>query len=262
MEPKNEILEELKGISPLLASIERINVFSVPEHYFSGLEDRLAQQAMAAQSAKIISFEAPAGDKKFQSAGAVPEGYFENLSNHILAKIKASAENAPNEEEEILSPLLSSLNKSNPLTVPAGYFENLSDQVLAKVRISQPAKVVSMRSGWWKAAAAAVIATTIGISTYFFNDTTNGNHPGTEQTYASIANQYKTTEQIDKGIASLTDDEIINYLEDHGNVLDENVLINGTDQSSMPNLEDYLIDENTLNNYLKKIDADGTLKIN
>ncbi len=38
------ILNELKEISPLLAKIEKINVFTVPESYFSGLYKQVLEK--------------------------------------------------------------------------------------------------------------------------------------------------------------------------------------------------------------------------
>ena len=55
----------------------------------------------------------------------------------------------------------------------------------------------------------------------------------------------------------LSDDDIIKYLEKNGNIMDNELLTNNTDVSEMPNQDDYLNDENTLNQYLDKIDAPG-----
>ena len=70
-----------------------------------------------------------------------------------------------------------------------------------------------------------------------------------------IASQYKTTEQLDKGIASLSDDEIAKYLEKNGNIMDEENISKNMDTTGLPSPEDYLIDENALNNYLNDVNA-------
>ena len=42
MENKStEILNELKAISPLLAAMEKVNVFEVPEGYFTDLDQKI-----------------------------------------------------------------------------------------------------------------------------------------------------------------------------------------------------------------------------
>ena len=58
----------------------------------------------------------------------------------------------------------------------------------------------------------------------------------------------------------MSDDDIIKYLEKNGNVMDNELLTNNTDVSEMPSQADYLTDENTLNTYLDKIDAENNDK--
>ena len=52
------------------------------------------------------------------------------------------------------------------------------------------------------------------------------------------------------------------YLEKNGNIMDNELLTNNTDVSEMPSQVDYLTDENTLNTYLDKIDAETSDKSN
>jgi hypothetical protein len=70
-----------------------------------------------------------------------------------------------------------------------------------------------------------------------------------------LASQYKTPEQVDKGIASLSDDEIVKYLEKNGTILDEETISKNVDTTELPSADDYLINENALNNYLNEINA-------
>ena len=80
--------------------------------------------------------------------------------------------------------------------------------------------------------------------------------------YVKASFQYKTEGDLNAGIAKLSDDDIINYLEKNGNVMDNELLTNNTDVSEMPSQVDYLTDENTLNAYLDKIDAEISAKSN
>jgi len=73
--------------------------------------------------------------------------------------------------------------------------------------------------------------------------------------YVQNSFQYKTEEALNAGIAKLSDDDIIKYLEKNGNIMDNELLLNNIDVSEMPSQSDYLTDENTLNTYLDKIDA-------
>lgn len=241
MEKNNEILNELKEISSLLAEIPRVNIQSVPEDYFNNLEERLCINSLLHQNDTRNYFK--------QEKPGVPAGYFENLSDSILLKIK---DGTSDELEERFS-LLDDLKNKNVFTVPTGYFNELSEQIIAKTRLKEPAKVISIGGyKWWKYAAAAMIAGIILISGFFmFN---SGNKQVSQ--YLAASKQYQTSAQIEHGIASLMDDDIINYLETHGNITDNEMLLENIDTDVLPAELDYLKDENTLDKYLHKINDD------
>ena len=60
MEEPNEILNELEFVSPALAAIKRVNVFSVPEGYFADLPGRISTSVFIDQGSR-------------KQAGNVPE---------------------------------------------------------------------------------------------------------------------------------------------------------------------------------------------
>lgn len=243
MEKSEEILNELKAISPALAEMEKVNVFRVPDGYFDDLDEKINTIVFLHQDEK----------NNFQK---VPNGYFDKLSSAIFSRIKENE--TADDEIEPVSPALHYLKEENVFTIPAGYFDNLSDKILKKIN-HQNAKVVSFSSikKWWRYAAAAVVAGIITItSVQFFNKSgVSTSLPG----YVQLAAQYKTTKQLDAGIASLSDDEIAKYLEKNTTILDDETLTNNTDTKEMPTPDDYLIDDNALNNYLQKINAQGTI---
>ena len=76
--------------------------------------------------------------------------------------------------------------------------------------------------------------------------------------YIREASQYKTPEELNKGLASLSNDEIATYLEHHGNIMDDYLLTKDIDTKELPDASAYLIDENTLNNFLNQIDAQAS----
>ena len=241
MEKNNDILYELRDISPLLAEIPRINIQSVPFGYFHKLEERICINSILMQNETKEYF-------KHKKPG-VPSGYFENLSDSILSKIK----NDHNTESEEVYPLLESLKNKHVFKVPDGYFDDLSNQIIAGTRIKEEAKVISIgRNKWWKYAAAAIIAGILLISGLFIFKPDNNQ----VSRYLAASQQYQTATQIEDGIASLRDDDIVNYLETHGNITDNEILINNIDTDFLPAELDYLIDENTLHNYLIKINDD------
>lgn len=261
MPNKKEILNELKEISPLLCKIENDNPFTVPSQYFEQLSSNIlsAIKNDELRSTDITSFD-------FGSIPAIsrdlPDNYFESFSSKILSTIKR------NELKEELNayPLLLSLKEKNVFTVPKGYFENIATEISEKISGENNGKVVSinrgkvvsMKSTWWKAAAAAVIAGVVAVSSYFVMDNPA---PAVQTSYVSSANEYKTPEQVNVAIASLSDDEIADYLEDHGNILDNDLLIKDVSTQGLPSPEDYLLDDNALNNYLNEIGASSAQKL-
>jgi hypothetical protein len=254
MEKSTEILNELRNISPSLAEIEKVNVFTVPEGYFVGLDEKIATTVFLQVDKK----------DNFQK---VPEGYFDSLSSKILSRIKEEEETADSEIKSI-SPALHYLKEEEVFAVPEGYFDDLSDRILNKIKGGN-AKVVSFDSvkKWWKYAAAAVIAGIITIaSLQLFNiqDTTSGDNiaasAGNLPAYVQLASHYKTPKQLDQGIASLTDDEIAKYLEKNTSILDDETLVKNTDTKELPTPDDYLLDDNALDNYLQKINVESTNK--
>ena len=68
-----------------------------------------------------------------QNIYAVPAGYFENLADQILNRIKALEANDAKEELSYLSPFLSTVSKEPPYSVPAGFFQTLGEDVLKKI---------------------------------------------------------------------------------------------------------------------------------
>ena len=98
MKHSAEIYNELKGVSPFLAEVEKTNVFSVPEDYFSALDKQFLQKIKddlleSFQERENSSFTLPASEPHFLD---VPEGYFDNLPTNILRKIKSLEINTTN----------------------------------------------------------------------------------------------------------------------------------------------------------------------
>jgi len=300
MQNSPEILNELMAISPLIAGLEKVNVFKVPEEYFNELHLRITDFA-------ILNNNSPADNIAKRNLQHVPQGYFDSLSDSILAKVKiAYSENTEvekdfplleslkginvftvptgyfdtltnsvfseikkfypeNAEEELrqISPMLYSIKGENVFKVPRGYFESLPETVVEKAS-HKPAKMITMkkRTPWFKYAAAAVVAGIISITSLQIFDGANHNaNNSLLPAYVQASFKYKTEQDIDNGIAKLSDDDIAKYLVKNGNALDNELLTNNTDVSEMPGTTDYLTDANTLNNYLDKIDAENVSKL-
>lgn len=85
MNNKQDILDELKMISPMLFSLkEKEEIISIPENYFNDFADVVLFQTHQEQS----------GLSKLEKEKIeVPTAYFETFSDNILAKIKSENKN-------------------------------------------------------------------------------------------------------------------------------------------------------------------------
>lgn len=81
MNGRDDIQEELKALTPLLASLPRELPYTVPEGYFDSLSERML---MAAGLQEVSELK-----KEGNAPFAVPGGYFEKLPEVILRKAKS-----------------------------------------------------------------------------------------------------------------------------------------------------------------------------
>lgn len=122
----NDILNELQTLSPLLAGVQRENIFSVPEGYFETLSNTI-----------LISLKEETRIINTKNTEDIPQGYFDNLSASILEKIKAQQKNIVIDEPAALPELLQNIQHKNLFEVPQQYFDNLSSVILDKIKAQQ-----------------------------------------------------------------------------------------------------------------------------
>ena len=248
MKFSTEILDELTGISALLAGIEKKNIFSVPEGYFNEL---------TVNTIKNISLQETSLKLSGQS---IPKGYFKNLSNEILTKIK-NIEIEPAEELRALSPMLYSVQNENVFEVPQGYFKNLPDTIVEKITGPAQAKVVGIdkKISVWRYAAAAALAGVIATSSLMIFNPSNSSYNDQATVAASIseASHFKNEQQILSEVASLSKEDIIKYLEKNGNDADNESFAINIDEKGLPEQKDYLLNGQTLETYLSNIDKEA-----
>ena len=241
MENSIDILNELNELSPVLAAIEKVNVFTVPDGYFLQL------------SVDILMGIENGLSNNVPSVSDVPTGYFDTLADTILSKIKAlDAEDAAT-EISVLSPMLYSIKNENVFEVPKNYFENLRVAVLNKIK-PQP-KVVNMQrrtATFFKYAVAAVFIGIMALGAFKF---TGGSNNKTElPNYVTVGLQ---VQDVDQALASIPDAEIIKFLEVRGTDVEAAYVANSIDKNELPSQEEYLLEHNTLDTYLNKINLNN-----
>jgi|ERR1043165_31305 hypothetical protein len=169
---------------------------------------------------ELIDLQSPLADMSRHMLFAVPDGYFNNLTDSIIDEIQTSDKTA-------------SWKEQNPFAIPGQYFEQLPGNILARVK-QEGNTVVKQKNimlpvlRW---AAAAVVILGIGFLTY-----TNIAHKpmDTEKALSKIPDELikdylqqniddidadllvGSTANIDARIDALEDEDIINYLDETG----------------------------------------------
>lgn len=141
----------------------------------------------------------------------VPAGYFEDLPEQVMQRIRTQEANPVQEELAALSPLLAKAPRQQPLSAPEGYFDDLASRIMAGVSQPQeaPARIVPIRSrrrylSW---AVAASLLVLVGLSSLFLlrRNTGAGN--------------------LDSQLAALSDQEIVEYLQTHSDAFDNEAIL-------------------------------------
>ncbi len=260
MKQPEYILDELKEISPFLAEIEKINVYTVPENYFSELFKQVLEKSSNASLSILPAYDASYFTSETHFLD-VPEGYFDNLAGNILQKIKGLEIDNASQELKQLSPMLYAVQNENVFSVPAGYFDTLPATILNGLQPLIPAKVIAIkkRSVVRNYTLAAFLTCAMAISALWIinKPVTVTSEVKNAPVYVSDASEFKNEQQLNDGIASLSDDEIIKYLEVAGTNADNDVLVAGIPEKELPSEQDYLLDEKTLETYLERIDLNN-----
>ncbi|MCW3092065.1 MAG: hypothetical protein JWP81_3134 [Ferruginibacter sp.] len=290
METKADILYELNFLSPLIAAMEKKNVFRVPEGYFESVSDTvliclqeenelhnpLEEKVMAnvptgyfdnlpatildrikaGETAKeeISNLSSVLYGIQNKNVFEVPDGYFESIPTHFFYTINSAA----NEIKEH-SPLLYDIKSKNVFEIPVNYFTHLPDAILTKAK-AQTAKVVSMQKRSWpkrnllRYAIAAMFMGVMALGVYKFIDKPI-NTTALASLDASIEKgKNMNEEQFNETIQNLTEADIAKYLEANGDIADMALLRGNLQDVSLPSQEDYLLDGATLDKYLKEIE--------
>lgn len=196
MKPDVDILNELNTLSPVVAGIVNVNIFSVPEGYFENL---------SAQILYLVKQDEPILTEHGVSPLQAPLGYFDSLADNILNRIKKQEI----EMHDEVSLIINTIPKINVYKVPVNYFENLPDHVVDKTS-AKPGKLVSFykRNNFVKYAVAAAFTGALALGAVKFLSV--GKSP------AAIDYTQAMKTNIDGELAKISDDEIVNFLTSAG----------------------------------------------
>jgi len=295
MEMNDNIQDELQTLSPLLAGIKDINVFTTPSGYFNqfsvvvfdainstgnindtttgnsslsvpnGYFDNLAKniiKKIKTQQPDTINetgdgFAVLLNDLSKKNVFEIPVNYFDSLGTDLLSKINSIENNAA--ELQHIAPLLSSCNKENLGEIPAGYFNNLSATVLKKIAGKRPGKVVTMagRLSFIKYAVAALFIGAISMIAFnYYNKPANINTNEFAALDSSIEKGKAMNEtKFNETLNSLSQEDIINYLQKTGTEADVNLLSSSINENIVPSQEEYLLNDKTLDNFITDVEA-------
>ena len=247
MQNRIDILNELKEISPILAGMEKINVFTVPVGYFDSLADTVLAIAKE-EGTGILSRLSK------ENTTSVPAGYFDSLADNILIKVRAQQNETAAVELRALSPMLYSIQNINVFDVPNGYFSGLSTEIAGKVQPRRDKSIVTImhkrRNTFIKYAVAAAFTGMMALGVFKFTK------PNTPKLDATVLNglQINKEHSFDQEFAKVSDEDIIKYLEANGENVDAQTVANNTvDENELPSQADYLSDDKALDKYLDNI---------
>lgn len=244
MENSNSILHEIQEISPLIAAIEKKNVFTVPDGYFDWVSENVIT-AIKYDDAVVFN----------NQSGHIPQGYFDGLADSIMTRIKAGENESSDDELRILSPMLYSVQNENVFMVPEGYFDTLHDVILDKIK-PRPAKLVSLKrktSVVIKYAVAAAFTGVMALGVFRFTETRGKADPLPDYVVDGLK-----IKDVDQELSKLSDAAIIQYLEASGSDVKTALVVNSVDENNLPSEEDYLFDEQALDKYLNSINISET----
>jgi len=136
---------------------------------------------------------------RFESAEEfeIPANYFEKLPSRIVERIAI-------ENIQLLVP-------SQGYSVPESYFTNLSERIQTKLAEQRPVRKKNIFKSWISYSAAACITLVLSTAVYFNS----------------------TVYTIGRDLSEVPDQEIINYLQIHSNVNDNQFIIENLSEDGL-----------------------------
>lgn len=189
MSQREEITAELAQIDPSMSLWPYHMPYSLPFGYFEGITGKLLEQSVVG-----LMVEKSRGYQ-------VPAGYFNQLSDRIMAAIHKQA--VANELEEI-APLLNTISKQMPYTsisLPQFQMEGIMEKA-AEAAIPVIQMPVRKKNKWMQYAAAAVATGVIVVTAYMYNSRSENNSANINYAQLDVSHE----------ISRLSEEELNTYL--------------------------------------------------
>ncbi len=283
MNERDYILTELKEISATVAALPRVNVytvdaayfngveaeliariaadklyttqnaFSVPNGYFEGLSNSILNKIRASENNEVLDEMSQLSSTIAGIGNAnvftVAPAYFDELDNTILQSIYASESNEVIDEMSKLSPTVAGIGNKNVYTAPQGYFDTLRF-ANTEAPVVKMQKHTAVRS-FFKYAVAAVVTGLLGLSVYTF---VNKPLKPNVQTAALMkqADEIIKNNSFDVTLEAISDKDLEKYLTNNGEDVNAALVASTAEDVQLPNAEDYLFDDKTLDNFLNE----------
>jgi hypothetical protein len=253
----------LLGLKEDFVTPDDLKFSDVPAGYFENLPanilNKINEQQTNTEKGDSTEIFALLQSVQYSNQFEVPDGYFTNLSSVILDKInEQSAGDAMSELKE-LSSLLYRIRHTKVYDVPSGYFDTVPVNIVSLVRTT-PAKVIRLpkRKSILRYAAAAVITGVMALGVYKYAEKPSVLETPAGVNYVTInasieKGKNMSEEQFNEAMNNLTKEDIAKYLEKNGTDYDMSLLTPSIDDDELPKIDEYLLDEKTLENYLDKI---------
>lgn len=240
MKHNKEILQELTEATLLSKDIKL--PYEVTTDYFDNLPPILVKNISNGKTNSI-------GNIGFADY-SVPDGYFEGLSNVILA---SAANKVIGEELNTTALIFNAISKEVPYQAPEGYFEKLQ-VVMPDLNSKVPTKVTSISSfRYWAqiGVAASLVGVMILCTTIFSNKETKS--PTTYLSYKSV--------DIKGDLDKVSDAELVKYLNNDNVTANPDLII--LDDGELPNVVEQKIQtvsDDDLKQYLRQASVSKNLK--
>lgn len=169
----------------------------------------------------------------------VPNGYFEGFGASVQQQLKSILPDA----------------QSNVFSVPEGYFDHFPQVILNKINSPAPVVVMNRSRTFVRYAFAACMAGLIGWAAFWASQRTTVSADQELTAALQEAHSILTNNNFEAEMKSLTDDDIVQYLHLNGSDVNAALVASLADEGNIPSEDEYLINEQTLDRVLQKVNV-------